>query len=84
MAAKLAGVIICFLLHANVFGQNYEGTARTPKVLDRWDDKIILELTHDTWLNAPDGVEFVVPSIGFKGYFFTDYTFGDESNFSFV
>jgi len=53
-------------------------------VKDRYDDKVIIELTQDMWLNLPDGVEIRLPSLGFKGYFFSDYTFGIESNFSFA
>lgn len=53
-------------------------------VKDRYDDKLILELTNDMWLDLPDGVELRAPSIGFKGYFYTDYTFGRESNVSFA
>ncbi len=56
---------------------------RIVKIEDRWEDKIVLELTHDTWLNAPAGVEFRAPSLGFKGYLFSDYSFG-KSDFSFA
>lgn len=91
MAAKLRVIgLQCFWLALclmSIFqgvAQHDTGVSRTEKVVDRWDDKILIELTHDTWLGAPNGVEYVIPSVGFKGYFFTDYTFGDESNFSFA
>jgi hypothetical protein len=84
MAAKpswLAFFVGLMLLAISAQSQN---DSKITKVLDRWDDKILIELTHDTWLDAPDGVDFVIPSVGFKGYFFSDYTFGEESNFSFA
>lgn len=61
-----------------------EEKPRVEKELDRWDDKILLELTNDMWLNLPEGVELSSPSVGFKAYFFTDYTFTQESIFSFA
>ncbi|MGB6037739.1 MAG: porin family protein [Cryomorphaceae bacterium] len=54
------------------------------RVEDRYDDKLIIELTNDMWLDLPDGVELRPVSIGFKGYFYTDYTFGKKSNVSFA
>jgi len=54
------------------------------KIYDRYDDKLVFELTNDMWLDMPDGVKLRGFSPGFKGYFFTDYTFGRESNFSFA
>lgn len=78
-------VIISIFSSVCLFGQNDDNTSgRIKKVVDRIDDKIVLEITNDMWLNTPDGVELKTPSIGFKGYFFTDYTFGQESNFSFA
>ncbi len=53
------------------------------KIEDRWEDKVVLELTHDTWLNAPSGVDYSIPSLGFKAYLFSDYSFG-KSDFSFA
>jgi len=61
-----------------------EETPKIVKVKDRVDDKIVLELTHDTWLDGPGDVEYEVPSIGFKAYFFSDYTFGQKSIVSFA
>jgi hypothetical protein len=61
-----------------------EEKLRVTIVEDRWDDKILLELTNDMWLDLPEGVELSYPSIGFKAYFFTDYTFTQESNLSFA
>lgn len=55
---------------------------RVVPIKDRYDDKLILELTNDMWLDLPEGVELRPLSIGFKGYFYTDYTFGRESNVS--
>lgn len=77
----LFALFACMVCHSQT---TYPGTARTPIYEDRWDDKILLELTHDTWLDAPSGVEYKIPSLGFKAYFFSDYTFGEESNFSFA
>jgi hypothetical protein len=54
------------------------------RVEDRYDDKLILELTNDMWLDLPEGVELEVPSIGFKAHFYSDYTFGRNSNVSFA
>lgn len=45
--------------------------------LDRWEDKLVLALTHDFWLDVPDGVDVRVPSIGFNAHFFSDYAFKD-------
>jgi len=87
MAAKPGLIVLLFsFLFGSISGvaQGNENSSKITKVRDRWDDKILIELTHDTWLGAPDGVEFVIPSVGFKGYLFTDYTFGEESNFSFA
>ncbi len=61
-----------------------QDSTRIKRVLDRWDDKILLELTNDMWLDLPEGVELRPISLGFKAYFFTDYTFGLESDFSFA
>lgn len=64
-----------------------DAEAEKPKIVkirDRVDDKILLELTHDTWLDGPGNVDYKIPSIGFKAYFFSDYTFGDESIVSFA
>ncbi len=54
------------------------------KVLDRWDDKLVFEITNDMWLDLPEGVELAGFSPGFKAQFYTDYTFGSESIFSFA
>ncbi len=81
------GALFAISLPLSTFAQSPDSTESKPriaKVLDRWDDKILLELTHDMWLNTPEGVELKTPSLGFKAYFFSDYTFGIESNFSFA
>ena len=54
------------------------------RIYDRYDDKLVFEITNDMWLDMPDGVKLRGFSPGFKGYFFTDYTFGRESNISFA
>ncbi|HKL39089.1 MAG TPA: porin family protein [Cryomorphaceae bacterium] len=54
------------------------------RVEDRYDDKLILEFTNDMWLDLPEGVELRPVSIGFKGHFYSDYTFGRRSNVSFA
>lgn len=54
------------------------------RVLDRHDDKLVFEITNDMWLNLPAGVELSGFSPGFKGYFYSDYTFGENSNLSFA
>lgn len=77
----IAVVMILAGLAANA--QDEQEKPRIVRVEDRWEDKIVLELTHDTWLNAPAGVEFRTPSLGFKGYLFSDYSFG-KSDFSFA
>lgn len=54
------------------------------RILDRHDDKLVFEITNDMWLDLPAGVELRGFSPGFKGYFYSDYTFGENSNFSFA
>lgn len=54
------------------------------RVYDRYDDKLVFEITNDMWLDMPDGVKLRGFSPGFKGYFYTDYTFGMESIISFA
>jgi hypothetical protein len=44
---------------------------------DRWEDKIIISLTHDFWLDTPEGVDVRVPSLGFKAHLFSDYAIKD-------
>jgi hypothetical protein len=76
----LSITIVLFCLSANA---QSDSIVIIP-IKDRYDDKLILELTNDMWLDLPDGVELRPVSIGFKGYFYTDYTFGRESNVSFA
>ncbi len=57
---------------------------RAKRELDRFDDKLLFEITHDFWLDLPKDAEVRIPSVGFKAYFFSDYTFGQESNLSFA
>jgi hypothetical protein len=73
-------VVVLFCLSAKA----QSDSIRIIPVKDRYDDKLIIELTHDMWLDLPDGAELQPLSIGFKGYFYTDYTFGRKSNFSFA
>ncbi|NEN22092.1 PorT family protein [Cryomorpha ignava] len=54
------------------------------RILDRHDDKLVFEITNDMWLDLPAGVELRGFSPGFKGYFYSDYTFGANSNVSFA
>jgi hypothetical protein len=48
------------------------------KVYDRSEDKIVLEITNDMWLNLPEGVDLRPFSPGVKVYLFSDYTFGNS------
>jgi len=74
----ITSVVVLFCLSA-------KGQSDTiVRVEDRYDDKLILEFTNDMWLDLPEGVELRPISIGFKGYFYTDYTFGRKSNVSFA
>src|SRR5690554_598069 len=78
----LAGFLL--LNMTAVIAQSEDDEVVIIKVYDRYDDKLVFELTNDMWLDMPDGVKLRGFSPGFKGYFFTDYTFGRESNFSFA
>jgi hypothetical protein len=78
-------LIVLVLLHCSQALAQDE-PKREPRIIvqpDRWEDKIIIEITNDMWLNLPAGVELRPFSPGFKAYFFTDYQFG-ESVFSFA
>jgi len=66
----------------SLLGNAQTDSTQIKRVKDRYDDKLVVELTQDMWVNLPQGVQMRFPSFGFKGYFFTDYTFGLESNFS--
>jgi len=77
----LPAVLLLALTTVSLHAQD---SLRVQVVKDRWEDKIVLAVTNDMWLDLPDGVELRTPSLGFKGYFFTDYTFGRESIFSFA
>jgi hypothetical protein len=78
----LVFAILAGFLVTPSYGQT--DSVRTKRVEDRYDDKLIIEITNDTWLDLPEGVEMKTPSLGFKGHFYSDYTFGLESNFSFA
>lgn len=54
------------------------------KIRDRVDDKLVFEITNDMWLDLPSGVELRGFSPGFKGYFYSDYTFGQDAIVSFA
>lgn len=54
------------------------------KIYDRYDDKLVFEITNDMWLDLPAGVELRGFSPGFKAQFYSDYTFGQESIVSFA
>lgn len=76
------GVLSVLGLSANA----QEGESERPpveKVYDRSEDKIVLEITNDMWLNLPEGVDLRGFSPGVKVYLFSDYTFG-ESDVSFA
>jgi len=81
-AAALTAVCCSFGLSANAQDEDGE---RPPvvKVYDRHEDKIVLEITNDMWLNLPDGVDLRGFSPGVKVYLFSDYTFG-KSDVSFA
>lgn len=85
MATKFtaSSLLISTLLVVTATCQGQDST-RVPIVKDRWEDKVVLELTNDMWLDLPKDVELRPVSPGFKAYFFTDYTFGRESVFSFA
>jgi hypothetical protein len=72
-----------FLMGLSANGQAGTEPPQIVKVEERHEDKIVLEFTHDTWLDAPDGVDLQTPSLGFKAYLFSDYTFG-KSDLSFA
>lgn len=61
------------------------GNERPPaeKIYDRHEDKIVLEIVNDMWLNLPDGVDLRGFSPGVKVYLFSDYSFG-KSDVSFA
>ncbi len=73
------------LLCSNI-AKSQEEPKRESRIIaqpDRWEDKIVIEITNDMWLDLPEGVELRTFSPGFKAYFFTDYQFG-ESAYSFA
>ena len=78
----LAGFLLLGL--TAVLAQNDDDEKVIIRVYDRYDDKLVFEITNDMWLDVPDGVKLRGFSPGFKGYFFTDYTFGRESIISFA
>src|SRR5690554_1165517 len=67
-----------------VVAQNEDDEKVIVRVYDRYDDKLVFEITNDMWLDMPAGVKLRGFSPGFKGYFYTDYTFGRESIISFA
>lgn len=74
-----------FICNSVLFGQDEEKEKTViVQVLDRHDDKLVFEITNDMWLDLPSGVELRGFSPGFKGYFYSDYTFGQNSNVSFA
>jgi hypothetical protein len=74
----LLGLLI-FLCSAKATYAQRDATEprRVDVELDRWEDKIVLAITHDFWLDTPNGVNFRMPSLGFKAHFFSDYAFKD-------
>lgn len=84
MRSKL--ILAGLMVHVSICVQSQDdptssAAPRIVKIEDRWEDKIVLEITNDMWLNTPEGVELNSFSPGFKGYFFSDYSFG-KSDFS--
>lgn len=76
---------IFLLIAPAIFAQTEEKEETViVRVLDRDDDKLIFEITNDMWVDLPSGVSLRRFSPGFKGYFFSDYTFGENSNVSFA
>lgn len=80
-----SGMLALALLLSAAVNLIAQESARPPveKIHDRWEDKIVLEFTNDMWVNLPSGVELRPFSPGFKGYLFSDYSFG-KSDFSFA
>lgn len=79
---RLIALVFTLLMGSNALSQS--DSVRTIRMEDRYDDKLIIEITNDMWLDLPEGVEMRNPTLGFKGHFYSDYTFGIESNFSFA
>lgn len=78
----LLTAILIFIL-SGIQAQEQEEVIIVP-VYDRFDDKLVFEITNDMWLDLPQDVKLRGFSPGFKAYFYSDYTFGRESNFSFA
>jgi hypothetical protein len=77
-------LLILFFLGVAGYAAGQDEETVIVRVLDRWDDKLVFELTNDMWLDTPDGVELRTISLGFKAYFYSDYTFGEDANLSFA
>lgn len=84
MKKSILAVVFLALLSLGVKAQDDDNEIVIVPVYDRFDDKLILEITNDMWLDLPQDVKLRGFSPGFKAYFFSDYTFGRESNFSFA
>jgi hypothetical protein len=84
MATKPRVTFLLIAIWASINLCSAQDSIRVEIVKDRREDKVLLELTNDMWLDLPEGVELRTLSLGFKAYFFTDYTFGRESIFSFA
>lgn len=71
--------LLTFLCSANATYAQRDATEprRVEVELDRWEDKLVLSLTHDFWLDTPNDVDVRMPSLGFKAHFFSDYAFKD-------
>jgi len=75
-------VCLLFLALGSFFGASAQDEEEilSPEVrreLDRWEDKIVISITNDMWLNLPDDVSLRPFSPGFKAHFFSDYAIKD-------
>lgn len=70
----------------SLLAQEEDGTEEIVivEIFDRIDDKLVFEITNDMWLDLPSGVELRGFSPGFKAYFYSDYTFGEDAIVSFA
>lgn len=74
LIAVLPGSLGVLFFAFSAKGQEADSTStQIIKIIDRAEDKIVLEFTNDMWLNVPEGVELRPFSPGFKAYLFSDY-----------
>ncbi len=75
-------ICLVFLALGSVFSASAQEeeeilSAEQRRDLDRWEDKIVISITNDMWLNLPDDVSLRTFSPGFKIHFFSDYAVKD-------